>query len=309
MVLGRDPPPLVLADEGPVGDAQQRIVRPVHVAFAEIDVVGGHQRCVAVIGPGHQARLRQRFARLSVALQLDIEAVVEHPPHLIQRRRPFGLAAGGEQGIDRPVRAAGEKEQPFGVLGHPAPGHARLFGRADLQKGGRGQGHQVQIAGLVLGQQHHGGDPRPLVGRPLAYARHRQGAADDRLDPRILGVAGKLQRPEQIGPVGQPHRRHVRRRGQLADRISLDRAFQQGIGRAHPKMHEPQFPALGHAMLLLRAATPDSAHVLNHRQHHPNEAPNRSKRQRVPSQPNHVNPLWRTCCLFVLILVLFRASS
>lgn len=45
----------------------------------------------------------------------------------------------------------------------------------------------------------------------------------------------------------------------------------------------------------------------NHRKHHPDEAGDRRKRQRFPSQPNHVHTLWRTCCLFVLILVLFRA--
>jgi hypothetical protein len=54
--------------------------------LGEIDVVGGDQRRVVLIGPVDQARLGGRLARQAVALQLDIEAVAEHPLHLGQGR-------------------------------------------------------------------------------------------------------------------------------------------------------------------------------------------------------------------------------
>ncbi len=246
-VLGRDLAPFVLADKGALGDAEQGVMRLVHVAAGEIDVVGGHQRGVGVIGPGHQPGLGQGFTGLAVTLQLHIEAVAERPAHLVQHRPGLARPPGGEQGVHRPVRPAGQQKQALGVLRHPRPGHARLVRRLDIQIGGRGQGHQVQIADLVLGQQHHGRNPRPALGRAFADPGHRQHAADDRLDPGVLGVAGKFQPAEQIGPVGQGHGRHVVGRRQLADRLGLDRAFQQGIGRAHPQVHKPQIPALGHS--------------------------------------------------------------
>jgi hypothetical protein len=59
-----------------------------------------------------QARLGGGLARQAVALQLDIEAVAEHPLHLGQGRLALGRLAGGEQGVDRAVGAARQQDQP-----------------------------------------------------------------------------------------------------------------------------------------------------------------------------------------------------
>ncbi len=50
-MLGGDPAAVVLGQEGAVGDAHQGVVRRVHAGFGEIDVVGGDQGHVVVVGP------------------------------------------------------------------------------------------------------------------------------------------------------------------------------------------------------------------------------------------------------------------
>jgi hypothetical protein len=103
-VLGGDAPPLVLAQEGAVGDAQQGVVRAVGLGGGEIDVVGRDQRNVMLISVGDQAGLRARFDRQAMALQFDIEAIAERPLHLSQRAPRLRRAARRQQRIDRAVR-------------------------------------------------------------------------------------------------------------------------------------------------------------------------------------------------------------
>ncbi len=258
-VLGGDPAPLLLADEGARLDAQQGVVGHGEVLRGEIDVVGGDQGDVVGVGPGHQARLGRGLSRQAMALQLDIEAVAEHRLHLGQHRLAVGGLALGEQGIGGPIRPARQQDQPLGVGGHHLPGHARLAVGGGLEVGGRGQGREVQIALLVLGQEGDGRDARPAFALAFAQPHHRKGAADDRLHAGVLGVARELQGPEQVGPIGEPRRRHLVGGRQLADDVRLDRPFQQRIGRAHPKVDETGgWIGLCHGRLFKRRPSPQT---------------------------------------------------
>ena len=174
-----------------------------------------------------------------MTLEFDVEAIAEHPPQFGERLPAFRGATGGEQWVAWPVRTAGQDDETLGMALHHRPRHMRRVGRVDVEEGGRRQFAQVAIAGLVLGQEDEGWNPRPALRPDAADPGHRQGTANDRLDSRILGQDGKFQRAEQIRAIRQTHRRHSRLGGHLADGVDLDRALEQRIGRLHPKMDEP----------------------------------------------------------------------
>jgi hypothetical protein len=56
-VLGGHPAAFVLAHEAAVGDAEQYVVRGVGLGVLEIDVVGGDEGHVLLVGEGHQFAL------------------------------------------------------------------------------------------------------------------------------------------------------------------------------------------------------------------------------------------------------------
>ena len=176
-VLVRHPAPVVLTDEGAVGDAHQGVVGAVLALLGVMNVVGGDQRRVGIIGPLHQARLGGALGGRVVALQLDIEAVAEHPAHLGQRLAPLPRLAAGEQAIDRPVWPAGQQDQPRRMFLDQRPrdlGLGRLAGdHPGVQIGRRRQSRQVQPPLFVLDQQRHGRTPPPALARPPANPRHR----------------------------------------------------------------------------------------------------------------------------------------
>ena len=237
-VFPGDPTPILLAGEGPVSDTHQGVVGFRLRSPGVVDVIGGDQRDVMGIGPFHQPALRLPLAGEAVTLQFDIEPVAEHPRHLIQRHITLGRLALHEQGINRPVRPAGQKDQPFGPFCHHRPGHTRLIHRACVEEGRGRQGAKIQPPGLVLNQQDNGRDPGPSVADLAADAGDRKRAGHDRLNAGTLGRFRELQRPEQIGPVRHAHRRHARIRRQGRNLARLDRAFQQRIGRADPQVDE-----------------------------------------------------------------------
>jgi hypothetical protein len=84
------------------------------------------------------------------------------------------------------------------VLDHLGPGHDRLGHLAAFQIGDRRQFREVEIAPLVLDQQGDGRSARPALGRSAANADDRQGAADDRLDPVVLGIDEYSSAPNRL---------------------------------------------------------------------------------------------------------------
>ncbi len=186
-VLVGDPAALVLADEGAVGDAQQRLVGLVHLLGGEIDVVGGHQGHVVRIGEGDQVRLSGGLGRRAVPLQLDIEPVPEHPGHLGQGLIALGGLAGREQGIDGAVGTARQQDQPLGMLGHQVPRRRRLGHPVGFHIGVGREHREIEVALFRLGQEHDGRGLGPSLSRLATDPGHRQGAADNGLDPGVLG--------------------------------------------------------------------------------------------------------------------------
>ncbi|MNI27398.1 hypothetical protein D3C73_811330 [compost metagenome] len=309
-MLAGDAAAVFLAGEGAVGDAQQSIVRLRLRGLGVIDVVGRHQGDVAGVGPFDQPALGLNLAGQAVALQFDVETVAEHPLHLGQGGGGLRRLLLHEQGVDRTVGTAGQQDQSLGLFHNLSPGHARLVHLAGVEVGGRRQGAQVEPALLVLGDQHDCRRLGPARRRPPADVEHRQGAADDRLNARVLGRLAELQRPEQVGPIGDRHGRHPRLGGHLADLAGLDRPLQQGIGAADPQMDKaltvhpirqsktPHRSARsnGHAVIMQgvcpalqtgRGQGSGSRHQEGRLPDHPDEAAARRKRQQIPHPTRH----------------------
>ena len=250
-MFGRDPAAILLADERPIGDAQQGVVGAPHPRLGEVDIVGGHEGRVTVVGEGHQPRLGRGFAGESVALQLDIESVAEDPDHLFERCAGLAIAAGDEQRVDGTVRTAREGYEAPGSRADFAPGHVRLRRRLDVEEGGRRQLAEVAISHVILSQQDDGGSPGPSFGRRATQPRHRQGASDDRLDTTLAGDHRELECAKEIGPVGERHRRHPRVARETHDRVRLDGSLKERIGGPHPQVDESLRP-----IPILRRHTP-----------------------------------------------------
>ena len=111
-----------IRDHRPLRDAQQRVMRLVKIAIREMDVVGRDQRQAVAIGQLDEARLAPRLFRRAVAHQLDIEPVRKSRRELAQHRfGGFGLPFR-EQPPDRPLRTAGQAEQPLAGAGQVGSG-------------------------------------------------------------------------------------------------------------------------------------------------------------------------------------------
>ena len=151
-VLGGELAPIGLGDEPAFGDADQRVMRLVILAGGEERLVGGDERKPARIGELDQRRLDQALGRGAVALQLDIEPVAEQAlQHLAAHARQAALA-GGDRGIERPARAAGERDQAVDLAGEPGELEARRLVRRRFEKGARVEPHQAAVAGLARGE-------------------------------------------------------------------------------------------------------------------------------------------------------------
>jgi hypothetical protein len=137
-------------------------------------------------------------------------------------------------------------------------------------------------ADLVLHQSDDGRIRAQRSGGPRG-AVTGSSAADDRLDAHLFGRDRELQRPEQISPVGQRHRRHAGFAGELAEAIGLDRAFQQRLGRPGAEMDK----ALAEARQTSLPSPADSAGETRHLADHPNEPRHRGKGQTFACEPNH----------------------
>ena len=237
IMLGRHPAPIVLTEVGAIGDAEQSLVRSVHILGGEIHIVGGHERNISLVGEGHEVRLGARFRRQTVTLQLHIKPVFERLAHNFKRRPPLGNLVRRHQGINWTIRAARQQDQPGVQFRHLGPRHERIAPLPVQITHGR-QGHQVQPAGLVLHQKGDRRRPGPTIALPAANSGNRKGAPDDGLNARILHRLGEFERTKQISPVGQPKRRHPAFRRQPRQIPRPNGAFQQGVGRANPQMHK-----------------------------------------------------------------------
>ena len=222
----RDAAAVLFGQGAAFGDAQQGVVRLVHVRLAEVAVVGGDQRDAAGVGDGDQAGFDGGLDRQAVAVQFLDGAAGEGLVHGVEQAFGFGFLALGEQAADRAGGAAGQQQQAGGVFGDACERQLRLQGGVGFQEADGRQALQVGHAGGVLRQQHH------RVGRQAGVVGAGQGdlAADDRLDALAGAVLGEFQRAEQVAGVGDGCGRHAGVLGQGDDLVGADGALAEGVG-------------------------------------------------------------------------------
>ncbi len=238
-VIGRQLLAVGLGDQPPAGDAEQRVVGLIIVSGREIRLVGRDQRQPLGIRQIDQLALDAAFPLDAMALQFDIEAVAEQARQAFAARRRQRFLAGLDRQRDRPIRAAGERDQVLGIFLEPLELDVRRLVDRGLQEGARIEPHQAAITTFARRQQH---DPRRRGRLRAARARvmvaeiDREFAAGDRLDAVARHLVGELQRPEHVVGVGQSQRRLAVGFRKFAELGDLDRALQQRIGGMDVKM-------------------------------------------------------------------------
>ena len=240
-VIGRQLIAVGLGDQPSAGDAQQRVVGFVVVIAGEVRLIGRDQRQSLGIGEIDQAGFGAALLVDAVALQFDIEAVAEQARQPIAARRGQRGMIGMERQRDRSVRAAGQRDQIFGIALEPFELDMRGLMNWRLQERPRVQPHQAAIAALARRQQHDSRRRRrKRVARigVLVAEIDREFAADDRLDAVARHLVGEFQRPEHVVGVGQRQRRLTVGFRKFAELGDLDRTLQQRIGRMNVEMDE-----------------------------------------------------------------------
>ena len=210
------------------------------LACGEERLVGGDERNAAAIAELDQNRLDRALARHAVALQFDIEPVAEPALQFFAARDRQRVLAGGYRHVERPARAAGERDQTVGLAVEPGKFYVRALVRRGFEISARRQPHQAAIAVFARGEQH---DTRPSFapGRPAAFLIAEidaERAADDRLDAGARHLFGEFQRTEHVVGVGQRQRRLAVLFRKLGEPRDGQRALEQRIGRMDVQMHE-----------------------------------------------------------------------
>ncbi len=152
-VLGGEPPPLGGREQGALGDAEKRVVRLVVGAGREIRFVGRDQGQAVAVGKVDQQGLGRVLGVESVALQLDIELVVEDSRQALEAR--FGKVdhVGAKRTVERAAWAAGQRDQSAGA-DKGVERDVRLIALFRIEPQAGDQPHQVFVARFGLGEQH-----------------------------------------------------------------------------------------------------------------------------------------------------------
>ncbi len=181
---------------------------------------------------------RARGAVLRVALDLDVEPVGKQPGQPLGQRAGAGGVIVAQQRAERAVGAPGQADQALGVGGERVEGDVRRGGGA-VEIVGAGQLHQVGEAGLGLGEQHDRARPGGAVsGMRRGGVGEVELAAEDRLDPGLGGGLRELQRGEEVAGVGQRHGGLAGGPGEFRQRLDLDRALEERVGRVDAQVDE-----------------------------------------------------------------------
>ena len=266
---------VLLVHISPFRDTDKRVMRFIHVRGGEIDVIGGHQRDVHGVGHLDKAALGElfglRLASLSrMALQLQIKPVIKDLFETGHHGAGGLMLAGAHQAPHRPVRPAGETDQPSGTL--------RQFLQCDLRqlpalvhiKTG-GQLHEVFIALFALAQQHNRGRGRRGGAPGRVILRHVQIdlTAHDGLNARVLRPDRELQRRKQAVGVGDGDGRHAHfftKRGQF---FHAHGPLQQRVFRVGAQVNESG--SCGHCHRLSQRRGGGNTRQLSHSKNIPGE--------------------------------------
>ena len=176
--------PVGLRNDAAFGDADQRVVGLVVLGGGEIRLIGRDQRDALRVGEIDQQRLGLPFGRHAVALQFDVEPVAKQ---FEQRLKPRGgemALPGGDGGIERAARPAGERDHALGLAFEPVELEPRRLVRRRVEEGAGIQPHEAAVAGLAGGEQDDAGALGRLVAGAVVDVAEieRQRAADDGLD-------------------------------------------------------------------------------------------------------------------------------
>ena len=199
-----------------LGDADPRLVGLEIVRPEELHRVCRHHRQLQVGRQRHRGADVRLVAGQAGALQFDVE-----PARKTRRqtlcRGPGPRAVVGQQGLaDHALVGAGKRDQSVVQLLDPGPLHPGLVALgalAQLKPGARQQLAQVQPALAALHQQQQ---PAWLAVDATfgTVGLEPDVGADHRLDTRLACRAVELDRPEDVGQVGDRHRHlAVGRRG------------------------------------------------------------------------------------------------
>ena len=152
------------------------------------------------------------------------------------------VVAVAQVDLDLAGRAAGRRDDALAVLGEQLAVDARLL-EEPVAPGAGAQPEQVVHALGGLREQRHvgvGAASRDVVGAAvvevdaLALEPRDVGGdvgldADDRLDPRGLGLLVELVGAEHVAVVGHRDRRHAELGGALGQRVEAGRAVEHGV--------------------------------------------------------------------------------
>ncbi len=239
-VLGRQLAAVGIGDELAFGDAKKRVVGFVILAGGKERLVGGDERQPAGVGELDQRRLGDAFGGRAVALQFDIEAVAVKPLQRLTARQRQRVLAARQGHIERAVRPAGERDQPFAFAVEPGEFQMRPLLRRVFEIGPRAKPHQAAVTALRRGQQHDA--RKDLVDRAVPHLLiaeiDTERAADDRLDAVARQFFGEFERPEHIVGVGERQRRLAVFLGELGEPPNHQRALEERIGRVDVQMDE-----------------------------------------------------------------------
>ena len=205
-----------------------------HLGLGEIDVVGGHQGQIKVIGDLHHPRLRARLglgeppALARMALKLDVKPPRKGSRQPLGQGARLGRMAAQDQLPQRPQGAPGQGDDPLGVRLKLFQRHlGKLPALVDIKTGV--EPHQPHVPRLVLRQQNHGRGRLGLLAWRRHLVGHRDLQPDDRLHPLARGRHRELQRREHGIGVGHGDGRHLHGLGELDQLLDGNRAFQKGV--------------------------------------------------------------------------------
>ncbi|KAF5035124.1 hypothetical protein DSECCO2_588920 [anaerobic digester metagenome] len=200
-VLGGEAHALFVVHAGGRLDAQQDVVGLGVVGVQVMAVVGGDERQLQVIGQFDQEIVDRGLLGDAVGLELEIEAVRKERHVLPGHGHGLVLALPQQLLVDLALEAGGQGNEALAVFAEQFLVHARLV----VEALGVAAGHeleQVVVADHVLGEQHQ------MVARGLGLAVETAArgdvdlAADDGLEPRLLGVVVKNERAVEVAVVG-----------------------------------------------------------------------------------------------------------
>ena len=218
-----------------LGDAQQRVMRLVHLGRGEEALVGRDQRQPARVGQRDQPRLDRALDRAARAGAVPSRRGPETPPPSARSSRSASACCPSASS-----RAIGPRVPPVSrsspsACASSVSSETAASARIGVQEAERGQALQIGEPGRVLRQQHHrvGRQARVVAARASAIWQPMIGCTP----LRRAGLA-ELQRAEQVAGVGDRHRRHRRLARERGDLVRLDRAFAQRIGGMDAQMDE-----------------------------------------------------------------------